>query len=352
LKTEFLTGKVAVAAEFDGPAAARVRRHHYWMERRLARVRGLRPVAETVLRHAIAATHGRIGAIAVVAPSGSDALIEATYGYPIALVEHVRIQPGTGVIGEVMRSRRPLRVDGSASTARRLRYRTSAFVAVPILSGTRAIGAICITDHVDDRPFTDADVVVLRQFAATAALAIERERATESAQTYAHAAAIDSVTGVFNRRYLQIRLDEELQRSRRHDIPIAFLLLDIDDFKALNDSYGHPVGDIVLRDIAEILRRSVRVFDVCARYGGEEFVIIMPGSAGAGAARIAERIRERIEAYRPADRRLSDLRVTASIGLTMSSAETTATQLLESADRALYAAKRAGKNRVKAETGS
>jgi diguanylate cyclase (GGDEF)-like protein len=143
-------------------------------------------------------------------------------------------------------------------------------------------------------------------------------------------------------------LGEELQRSRRHEIPLALLLIDIDDFKVVNDSYGHLAGDVVLRDVAEILRRSVRVFDVCARFGGEEFVIIMPGSTAESAMRIAERIRERIETYRPSDRLLSAMRITVSIGLAVSDLGTTVGQLLTQADGALYSAKHAGKNRVRA----
>ncbi|HEY2849198.1 MAG TPA: GGDEF domain-containing protein, partial [Gemmatimonadaceae bacterium] len=171
----------------------------------------------------------------------------------------------------------------------------------------------------------------------------------DSAEAYAHAAAVDTVTGVFNRRYFQVRLDEELQRSRRHQIPLALLLIDVDDFKHVNDSHGHLAGDTVLRDIGEILRHSVRIFDVCARFGGEEFVIIMPGSSSDNARRIAERIREHIEAYRPSDRVLGALRVTVSIGLAVSSSGSTASQLLERADRALYSAKHAGKNCIRGD---
>jgi diguanylate cyclase (GGDEF)-like protein len=262
-------------------------------------------------------------------------------------VEHVRIEPGAGIIGGVMRSRRPLRTDHrDRPQNRRLRYRTNSFVVVPVLSGSDAIGAVCVTDHVEDEDFTAEDVSVLRRFAATAALAIERQRAVVSAERYAHAAAVDPITGAFNRRHLRIRLDEELQRSRRHNIPVAVLVLDIDDFKSINDSYGHLVGDLVLKDVAEILRRSVRVFDICARFGGDEFVIVMPGSASAGASRIAERIRERIATYAPGDRRLARLRLTASIGLAMSFAESSAADVLERADQALYTAKHQGKNRV------
>jgi diguanylate cyclase (GGDEF)-like protein len=316
--------------------------------RRLPRVRGIEPVSGLILRHAACAVDARLGALAV-ARSDAHAAIAATYGYPRALVEHLRIEPGAGVIGRVMASRKPLLVEGpDPLRPRRLRYRTNSFVAVPVLAGLEVLGALCVTDRHGDRPFGHEDVSTLRMFAAGAALALERERALDSAEAHAHAAAIDPVSGVFNRRYLQVRLGEELQRSRRHEIPLALLLIDIDDFKVVNDSYGHLAGDVVLRDVAEILRRSVRVFDVCARFGGEEFVIIMPGSTAESAMRIAERIRERIETYRPSDRLLSAMRITVSIGLAVSDLGTTVGQLLTQADGALYSAKHAGKNRVRA----
>jgi diguanylate cyclase (GGDEF)-like protein len=328
--------------------ARRAARLHYQMMRRLPRVRGIEPVSDLILSHAARAVEARLGALAV-AKSDAHAVIAATFGYPRALVEHLRIEPGSGVIGRVMQSRQPLLVEGpDPLRPRRLRYRTNSFVAVPLLAGLDVLGALCVTDRHGDRPFGPDDVTTLRMFAAGAALALERERALDSAEAHAHAAAIDPVSGVFNRRYLQVRLGEELQRSRRHEIPLALLLIDIDDFKIVNDSYGHLAGDVVLRDVAEILRRSVRVFDVCARFGGEEFVIIMPGSTADSAMRIAERIRERIEEYRPSDRLLSSMRITVSIGLAVSDLGTTVGQLLTQADRALYSAKHAGKNRVRA----
>jgi diguanylate cyclase (GGDEF)-like protein len=337
------------AASAAHPEARRSARLHYSMMRRLTRARGIGQVSSVILQHAARAVRARMGALAVTRSDG-HASIAATYGYSRALVEHIRIEPGAGVIGRVIKSGQPLLVkQAEMSQPRRLRYRTDSFVVVPIGTGPDVLGAICVTDREQDRPYTTGDLDTLRVFAAGAALALERERALESAEAHAHAAAIDPVSGVFNRRYLQVRLGEELQRSRRHDIPLALLLIDIDDFKVVNDSYGHLAGDLVLRDAAEILRRSVRVFDVCARFGGEEFVIIMPGSTAESAMRIAERIRERIELYRPADRLLGSLRITVSIGLAVSEPGTTVGQLLARADTALYAAKHAGKNRVRAD---
>jgi diguanylate cyclase (GGDEF)-like protein len=334
------------------PAVARL---HYRMMHRLARASGLLAVSDTIIGHAAHAVEARLGAVAVTR-AGDPALasIVATFGYPRALVEHVRIEPGAGVIGTVLRSRKPLHATtGNHSIGtRRPRYHTSSFVAVPILGDREVLGAICVTDRRGDRAFARQDVAALRTFAAGAALALERERALDSAEAYAHAATVDPVTGVFNRRYFQVRLDEELQRSHRHQIPLALLMIDVDDFKRVNDSHGHLAGDTILRDVGEILRRSVRVFDVCARFGGEEFVIIMPGSTSDNALRIAERIRERIDHYRPSDGVLAMTHVTVSVGLAVSSAGATVGHLLERADQALYEAKRAGKNCIRGDGSS
>ena len=180
---------------------------------------------------------------------------------------------------------------------------------------------------------------------APSALALAREGVRQQAETFAQAAVIDPVSGLFNRRYFHERLQQELQRAQRHKMPVALLMIDLDDFKAVNDRFGHIAGDTVIRDVSDILRRSVRLFDVCTRFGGEEFAVLMPGSGADSAASIAERIRTRIEEYRPEERPLADLRVTASIGLSVAS-DVAGIALVDRADRALYMAKRSGKNRV------
>jgi diguanylate cyclase (GGDEF)-like protein len=315
----------------------------------LARTSGIRAVYETIVDRMPRAVHARIAALAVVDSSDGHLTVVATHGYPKELVEHLRIEPRSGVFGSVFNSGRPLLVKNvqmSGGRRRRPRYRTDSYIAIPLMGAREVLGVVCVTDRRDDEPFSWSDVQLLRALAAPAALALGRERALAQAETYALTAAIDPLSGAFNRRHFHVRLEEELQRSVRHSLSLGFLMIDIDDFKAVNDSFGHLAGDAIIRDVAEILRRSVRVFDVCARFGGEEFAIIMPGSIVESAAMVAERIRERIEAYRSEEPVLEILRITVSIGLAVSSPGMTAHDLIESADRALYLAKRAGKNRV------
>ena len=329
--------------------------HAYRMARRLGRVAGLSAVGDVIVRHMAEAVSARVAALCMPDSTGRTLSIVAAYGYARDLVAHLQIPAGLGIVGSVYETGRPLHIRGLADrpgARRRARYRTDSFIALPIRSGYRVVGVVCVTDRADDQAFTRRDVSALRALAAPAAIALERETSRLSAETYAHAAAIDPLTGAFNRRYFHVRLEEEVQRSRRHTIPLAMLMIDIDDFKLINDRFGHLAGDTVISDVAEIIRRAVRVFDICARFGGEEFAIIMPGSDADHAARVAERIRLRIESYQPLDDRFRTLRVTASIGVATSAADTTESDLIERADRALYEAKRSGKNRVSPADGT
>ena len=161
-------------------------------------------------------------------------------------------------------------------------------------------------------------------------------------------AVVDGLTGLANRRRADEMLARELARSRRFGGPVGLILADVDDFKAINDEYGHPVGDAVLREVAGAFLGTVREIDVAARWGGEEFAVVLPGTDAEGAARAAERIREalaRREMFAPDG---GVLRVTASFGVASSSLGTTSEELVALADEALYRAKRAGKDRVDA----
>ncbi len=278
--------------------------------------------------------------------------VVATCGYPAVLVEDLRIAPGVGVLGRVFASRQPLLVSdvGREPTgqARRPRYRTGSFLALPLVAGRHGLGVLTLADRRDGLPFTRADLTTARALAAPAVLALARARIEAQAQELAHAAAVDPLTGLFNRRYFETRIAEEIQRARRYGLDLALLIVDADDFKALNDQLGHLVGDRVLKIMADVLRRSVRAFDVCTRFGGEEFAILMPGSDTKSAAHSAERIRHRIDTYRFEDALLPpQVHPTISIGVAVLTADATAQDLIGQADRALYRAKAEGKNCVR-----
>jgi len=154
----------------------------------------------------------------------------------------------------------------------------------------------------------------------------------------------DEVTGLYNRRFFSIRLEEEVSRYRRFNHPVSVVLLDLDGFKSVNDDLGHPAGDETLRGMAEILLRHSRGINVICRYGGDEFAILLVETSKAGARLYADRIRYVLSSYQFAHKR----RVTASFGIASLPEDVapTAEDLIQAADEALYAAKRSGKNRV------
>lgn len=160
-------------------------------------------------------------------------------------------------------------------------------------------------------------------------------------------ARYDELTGLYNRRYLLDRLGEETLRARRYDAGLCLLMIDVDYFKRINDTYGHLVGDKVLADIAGIIRQTIRATDIAGRYGGEEFCIILTQTDVAGGHRVAERLRERVARYRFTPSTGSVFHVTCSIGLApFDRCLIDKAAFLDRADRALYNAKHAGRDRV------
>jgi diguanylate cyclase (GGDEF)-like protein len=161
----------------------------------------------------------------------------------------------------------------------------------------------------------------------------------------------DPLMEIFNRRYLDRRMEEEFSRATRYRLPFSLLLIDIDRFKEINDTYGHLIGDLVLKQIGALLKNNIRSVDVPARYGGEEAVILLPHTGPEGAKIVAERIRKTVELYPfPADSSAppaTSLHCTISVGIAAASQECRSPrQLVERADTALSWAKKAGKNRT------
>jgi diguanylate cyclase (GGDEF)-like protein len=218
----------------------------------------------------------------------------------------------------------------------------------------------------DGRPFNEAERQLLDEIFALARLADEsdnRLRALEDRflilqrenldlvmknRILSEISHKDALTGLYNRFYVMEKIDSEMNRALRHGYPISVLMLDLDHFKRINDSYGHPVGDEVLKTVGQVLRDSCRVYDVAGRYGGEEFCIVLPETQVGNTTQVAERIRNRL-ATTPLSVGSTSIVVTASIGVAgMDSTEgvLSASTLVERADRALYSAKHLGRNRV------
>jgi diguanylate cyclase (GGDEF)-like protein len=321
---------------------ARFARRLYRFSSRLVAERDLARLNTLILTTMARQVSARTAALAVFRPEDNALAIAATYGYPSALVEHVRLMPGEGIIGRVYSTRKAEMARAPEREQRRLRYRTDSYMVIPIVSNRRCLAVVALTDRSDSRAFDRRDFAAARMLATHAALALVREQAHETLTDLAKLATVDPVTGLFNRRYLETRLDAEVQRARRQQQDLALLMIDIDDFKRVNDTWGHLEGDRALHEVAELLRGGVRVFDVCARYGGEEFVIVMPGATEETARQIAERIRRGVfERFR-----LDPLTLTVSVGIGKLTAGASSEDLVASADRALITAKRTGKNLV------
>ncbi|MEA3313373.1 MAG: GGDEF domain-containing protein [Caldisericota bacterium] len=159
---------------------------------------------------------------------------------------------------------------------------------------------------------------------------------------------IDAATGIYNKRYLQIRLGEEFARARRYGFPLSSIFIDIDDFKSINDAYGHIAGDRLLKEVASVLEGLCRSEDVLVRFGGEEFVVLMSDTGGPEAVALAERIRKKIEGHLFF---CGDIEISVSISLGVSTLNngdfeyvSDPEELICIADRAMYMVKQNGKN--------
>ncbi len=210
----------------------------------------------------------------------------------------------------------------------------------PLVAGDRILGTL-VTGSRKKAAFDSDELRMLEVIAIQAAQAVLRAQLYEAMEKMA---TTDGLTGLVNHRTFQGRFDEHLATARRYSRKLSFVLTDIDHFKSVNDTYGHPMGDQVLKGVARILKEQARDTDIVARYGGEEFAIIMPETDAKGAHAIAERIRERImkEIFQTEQ---GPLKVTLSLGVaTFPDVGMEKAQLIDLSDQCLYYAKRHGRN--------
>jgi len=213
-------------------------------------------------------------------------------------------------------------------------------MCLPIISFGEAIGVLALESTSADA-FGETDLQPLESVADICANAIQNARHLAGIKQLAY---LDGVTGVFNRRHFEMRICDEIYRAERYANPFSIIMIDIDEFKRVNDDFGHLLGDEVLRQVSTVLSQQVRKTDVVCRYGGEEFAIIVPETSAANAAKLAEKLRATVAAwYFPGVPRP----VTISAGVSgVHEHGLTRDQLVKAADEALYAAKQAGRNRV------
>jgi diguanylate cyclase (GGDEF)-like protein len=215
-------------------------------------------------------------------------------------------------------------------------------LATPLKFRDRVMGVLVIAGAVPG-PFTSDELQLVQLFAEQASIALENARLYSEVQRLA---VIDELTGFHNRRGLFAYGEREVRRSARYSRPLSAIMLDLDHFKAVNDRYGHPAGDEVLRRVAECIRARARAVDIAGRYGGEEVVLLLPETGLSGAVLIAERLRLAI-ADTTIETAGHSITVTASFGVaTLSASTPDLGALLDQADRALYDAKESGRNRV------
>lgn len=279
--------------------------------------------------------------------------LEAAVGFGAEVTGPVRMKMGEPLAGAVLAEGEPLVVanaetDYRVTGSRPGQYKGASFICLPIVLGSRKLGVINLTDRIDGAPFGDEDVSLAEMMAPHLALLIDRTEWHRKAEQFQQMSLTDALTGLPNRRYLEERLFEEVERSKRHGTALSFMIIDIDRFKSCNDLYGHTNADRVLIKTAHTLRRSVRAIDMSSRFAGDEFCIVLPETESRNAVQIAERLRKEISTTEFVSEQGERMgRVTISIGLSsFSPSRPSPLAVIETADRALYQAKTRGRNCV------
>jgi diguanylate cyclase (GGDEF)-like protein len=272
-----------------------------------------------------------------VVPSNTLPRLRAGRAYDAGPLENLEgtVASEDSTVVEAMRSQQTV---GRPVDSRGLR------LAVPLRAGGRALGAIELQLA---EPLPEDDVKVVELLAAAAAVALQNAHLYQETQRLA---TTDPLTGLSNYRHFHDLLKLEVQRARRMDYPVGLVMMDLDHFKQVNDRHGHPVGDVALRRVADLLRDRLRRTDVIGRLGGEEFGAILPGASLGEVAIVAEKVRRAVEELPPVQGGMEPKpsSLTLSVGGTSLGSDVVDAELLVSrADQALYQAKHNGRNQVR-----
>lgn len=316
----------------------------YEIGRALARGHGYDTVVRSVVRAASRLTNADAGGVLVLDPASGNLVHREGHGLSGA-ERTISFAPGEGVAGWVAERGRAARIADIRRDRRFVpkvvqKLAIRSLLCVPVKLKARVVGVLTVTSARVGAFGTD-DAKLLGMLAAQVALDLENARLEALASR-------DPLTGIANRRRFDEVLERTLADAKRTKIPVGVAMLDLDHFKTVNDVYGHPEGDKVLRLAVERWLSAVRPADLLARLGGEEFAVLIPGADAARSKDVAERLRARLAAKPfPVRRGTVQLPMTVSIGVAVAERGAgTPSKLLSSADAALYRAKRDGRNRV------
>ena len=293
------------------------------------------------------------GSIMLIDGKGENLHIVFSMGMSQQLANGMTVKVGKWIAGKVAKTGTPLLVndvekDSRVGMKNRPRFKSKSLICIPLKLKDKIIGVLNLSDKENLGAFTEADMNLLTSFADLASLMIERTLVLEESSMFEKLSVTDPLTGLYNRRFLKNRLEEELNRSVRHGLNLTVLFIDLDYFKVYNDLCGHLAGDEALKKTADIIKASLRDMDVVTRYGGEEFCAILPGTSKHESVAVAERIRGGIEkGVYTKEESLPLGKLTASLGIASFPEDgLTFTSIVHAADVALYEAKAKGRNQI------
>ena len=302
-----------------------------------------RQAHESTVRHMELLLPGTSGATLIINNSRRMVEVAARWGAEVSLIDGFGPEACCGLRVGKARWRKP--GESELHCAHFLGKPPESYLCVPLAAHgeTQGFVFVCCTTP-ESLAIAEERTPLIQQMAELAALSIA---SLDLKAKLERQSIRDSLTGLFNRHFMEIALERELHRAARQGTALAVMMLDVDHFKALNDTFGHEAGDVVLREVAECFRRSLREEDVICRYGGEEFVVIMPDATEETALRRAEAIRALVAEIRTHLRGELLGSVTVSIGIAMyPDSGKNGSNLIQLADAAMYRAKRAGRNQV------
>jgi two-component system cell cycle response regulator len=304
-------------------------------------------ILTVVLETAMASTRARAGMVLLLSPDRTELVMRVGRGLEDRGVpDDLRLPADAGVSGRVATSGEA--VHGRVGPGRgdlqlgHTEPHATSVISVPLKSSGRVIGVLDLYDRVDAADFDEGDLATIRTFASQATVAVDNVLLHQEAQRLS---ITDGLTGLWNFRYFTMTVSKEIERSARFGRPLALLMLDLDHFKAVNDTYGHQRGDAVLVEVAGRVKGQVRDVDTVARYGGEEIVVVLPETDQDGARQAAERICDAVRRRPFGDQGADPVDVTVSIGVAVFPAHgSSSSVLLRRADEALYDAKASGRD--------